>query len=63
MSSHNVYSCNWHRVIFQRQPVTAYLRIKKHVLHYKVANDGIILQADKDVIHLLSITQWLDDAC
>lgn len=62
MSSHNVYSCNRHRVIFQRQPVTAYLEIKKHILHDKIVNNGIILQADKEVIHLLSITHWLDDA-
>lgn len=61
MCSHNVYSHNRERLIFQRQPVTAYLGIKKHVLHDRVVNNGIILQADKEVIHLLSITHWLDD--
>lgn len=62
MSSHDVHSPNRQGVIFQRQPVTAYLGIKKHVLHDKVFNNGIILQADREVIHLLSITHWLDDA-
>lgn len=62
VSFHNVYSYNSQRVIFQRQPVTADLGIKKHVLHGKIINNSIILQADKEVIHLLSVTHWLRDA-
>lgn len=62
VSFHNVYSHNSQRVIFQRQPVTADLGIKKHVLHDKIINNSIILQTDKEVIHLLSVTHWLRDA-